>query len=190
MSSKVEHAKCEVIKLKESCNFFIFDKEPVITQQRLRVQDERTTAPIFEDSLVFGRGADKQRIVTMLLSVASNVIIPIFGFAGSGKTTLAKMIFNDTDSFTEQYDFRVWVYVSPELDFHRIGESILRHVVSGRGEKEEINDEGSNSDVLGMEPIMKRLHGLLNGKRVLFVLDDLWEEDSFQLQLLKSMLSC
>jgi hypothetical protein len=45
--------------------------------------------------------------------------------------------------------------------------------VSWRGEKEEINDEGSNSDVLGMEPIMKRLHGLLIGKRVLFVLDDL-----------------
>jgi hypothetical protein len=99
------------------------------------------------------------------------------------------MIFNDTDSFTEQYNFRVWVYASPELDFHRIGESILRHVVSWRGEKEEINDEGSNSDVLGMEPIMKRLHGLLIGKRVPFVLDDLWEEDSFQLQLLKSMLT-
>jgi hypothetical protein len=82
MSSKVEHAKSEVIKLKESCDFYISEEEHAITQQRLRVLDERTTAPIFEDSLVFGRGADKQRIVTVLPSVASNVIILIFGLAG------------------------------------------------------------------------------------------------------------
>uniref|UniRef100_A0ACD5YAW8 Uncharacterized protein n=1 Tax=Avena sativa TaxID=4498 RepID=A0ACD5YAW8_AVESA len=132
----------------------------------------------------------------MLLSAGRNntqgppscIILPIFGIAGSGKTTLAQLVFNDDAHSLQEYNFRVWVYVSPELDFHKICQSILRQVMLGEGKKEEINDHGSNSDVAGMEHIMKCLQELLNGKKVLLVLDDLWEEDSIQLQLLKSMI--
>ncbi|KAM3372995.1 hypothetical protein ACQJBY_019763 [Aegilops geniculata] len=153
--------------------------------------EERKTGPVFEEAMVVGRGSDKERIIAALLSTEPNImqvhitILPIFGLACIGKTTLAQMVFNDNHSL-QGYDFRVWVHVSPQFDFHTIGNSIICHVLA-RGHAEEINH--SSSDVEGMESIMKHLHKLLNGKKVLLVLDDLWEEDSIQLQLLKSMLT-
>ncbi|XP_037480299.1 putative disease resistance protein RGA1 [Triticum dicoccoides] len=152
--------------------------------------EERKTGPVFEEAMAVGRGSDKERIIAALLSTQLNImqvhitILPIFGLACIGKTTLAQMVFNDTHSL-QGFDFRVWVHVSPQFDFHTIGNSIICQV-SGRGQ-EEINH--ASSDVEGMESIMKCLHELLDGKKVLLVLDDLWEEDSIQLQLLKSMLT-
>uniref|UniRef100_A0ACD5Z0T5 Uncharacterized protein n=1 Tax=Avena sativa TaxID=4498 RepID=A0ACD5Z0T5_AVESA len=196
MVTKVEETKIKVIELKESHDYYISLEEPANGQQQHRVVDERETGPFFEEASVFGREQDKQRIVALLRSAGRNntqgppscIILPIFGIAGSGKTTLAQLVFNDDARSLQEYNFRVWVYVSPELDFHRIGQSILRQVVSVGGKKEEINDHGSNSYVVGMERIMKCLQELLNGNKVLLVLDDLWEEDSIQLQLLKSMI--
>jgi hypothetical protein len=82
------------------------------------------------------------------------------------------MVFNDDTHSLQEYNFRVWVHVSLELDFYRICESILCQVVLGGGEKEENDDRASNSDVAGMEHIMKHLHQLLSGIKVLLVLDD------------------
>ncbi|KAM3372998.1 hypothetical protein ACQJBY_019765 [Aegilops geniculata] len=161
------------------------------TMFRLIIKDGKIR-PGFEEAMVLERGSDKERTIAALLSTESNImqehitILPIFGLAGSGKTTLAQMVFNDNHSLQLQgYDFRVWVYVSPQFDFHAIGNSIICHVLE-RGQ-EEINH--ASSDVEGMESIMKCLHELLNGKKVLLVLDDLWEEDPIQLQLLKSILT-
>ncbi|VAH25029.1 unnamed protein product [Triticum turgidum subsp. durum] len=160
------------------------------TRMFQEITEEQKTGPVFEEAMVLGRGSDKERIIATLLCTEPNImqehitILPIFGLAGSGKTTLAQMMFNDTHSL-QVYDFRVWVHVSPKFDLHTIGSSIICQV-SGRGQ-EEINH--ASSDVEGMEGIMKRLHKLLDGKKVLLVLDDLWEEDPIQLQLLKSMLT-
>jgi adenylate kinase family enzyme len=190
MATKVNEVKNQVIWLKEYWRSYICGEEDTIPQQ-LQVRDKRTTVPCFQEASVIGRGPDKQRIVAMLLSAATNItqgppsciILPIFGLAGSGKTTLAKMIFNDTNYFLQEYNFRLWVHVSPKFDIHRICEYIISQVVS-RGGQEDINSHSSNS-----ERYLARLHGLLNGKKVLLVLDDLWEQDSTQLQLLKSMLT-
>ncbi|XBI87907.1 hypothetical protein VPH35_025923 [Triticum aestivum] len=155
------------------------------------ITEQRKTGPVFEEAMVIGRGSDKERIIATLLSTEPNItqehitiILPIFGLGGIGKTTLAQMVFNDTHSL-QGYDFRVWVHVSPQSDLHTIGNSIICHL-STRG-REGINH--SSSDVEGMESIMKCLHMLLDGKKVLLVLDDMWEEDPIQLQLLKSMLT-
>ncbi|KAM3393054.1 hypothetical protein ACQJBY_013962 [Aegilops geniculata] len=156
--------------------------------------EERKTGPVFEEAMILGRGSDKERIIsTLLCSTEPNImqeqitILPIFGLAGIGKTTLAQMVFNDTRSL-QGYDFRVWVHVSPHFDFHTIGKSIIC-LVSGRPRSPGRKINLSSSEVEGMESIMKRLHKLLDGKKVLLVLDDLWEEDPIQLQLLKSMLA-
>uniref|UniRef100_M8B6T6 Putative disease resistance protein RGA1 n=1 Tax=Aegilops tauschii TaxID=37682 RepID=M8B6T6_AEGTA len=184
MAIQVQQTKQLVMSLQEESEYI--RERTTIFQEIIA---KRETGPVLEEAMILGRGPDKERIIAALLSTEPNImqehitILPIFGLAGIGKTTLAQMVFNDTHSL-HGYDFRVWVHVSPQFDFHTIGKSIICNV-SGRG-KEDINY--ASSDMEGMESIMKRLHMLLDGKEVLLVLDDLWEEDPIQLQLLKSML--
>ncbi|KAK1677272.1 hypothetical protein QYE76_038120 [Lolium multiflorum] len=173
------------IKMKENTELVMSLQEEwhTISQPQERLYG-RTTGPYLEEASIVGRGGDKHRIMAVLLSAASNItqgllsciILPIYGFAGSGKTTLAQMVFKDTGSL-KNYNFRVWVHVSPEFIFHGIVEDIFCQVSEGE------QKEG------GMAHIMKCLRELLNGMKVLLVLDDLWEEDPIQLQLLKSMLT-
>jgi hypothetical protein len=70
----------------------------------------------------------KDDIVTLLKSdeEQETLVIPIFGFGGIGKTTLARLIFNDDRML--DFDMRVWVYVSPHFDLEMIGKSIISQI--------------------------------------------------------------
>uniref|UniRef100_A0ACD5YZH2 Uncharacterized protein n=1 Tax=Avena sativa TaxID=4498 RepID=A0ACD5YZH2_AVESA len=143
----------------------------------------RRTTPDLDLVNVVGRVEEKESIIAVLSATASDttqgpIILPIFGLGGIGKTTLAAMVFNDIQ--LEEYTFRAWVHVSPDFDLHKIGMSIISQV-----SEEDINNIGSND----IEYIANHLRKLLTGMKVLIVLDDLWEEDSVQLERLKCMLS-
>jgi hypothetical protein len=143
----------------------------------------RKTTPDLDLANVVGRVEDMERIIDVLSATASDptqgpIILPIFGLGGIGKTTLAAMVFNNI--LFQEYRIRAWVHVSPEFDLHKIGMSIISQVSD-----EDINGVGSND----MGYIMNRLNVLFTGMKVLIVLDDLWEENSAQLERLKCMLS-
>jgi adenylate kinase family enzyme len=104
------------------------------------------------------------------------IILPIFGLGGIGKTTLAQLVFNDV--YFKGYDHRVWVYVSQVFDLRKIGNTIMSQVL-----KEGRHNEDSR------EFIYQRLEELLDDKKTLIILDDLWETDDSQLNELKLMLN-
>ncbi|KAF8701623.1 hypothetical protein HU200_033462 [Digitaria exilis] len=84
------------------------------------------------------------------------------GFGGIGKTTLAKLVFNDT--YFKDHS-QVWIYVSQILNVNKIGNSIISQLSK---EESKLNPN--------------------NNKKVMIVLDDVWEENDSQLNELKAML--
>ena len=90
-------------------------------------------------------------------------VIPIFGLAGIGKTTLAKLVFNDERVKGKHFDLCAWVYVSIDFDLKRIAGSI-------------ISATGGKCDDLNLESIRSCLKVKLREKRYIFVLDDVWLE--------------
>jgi hypothetical protein len=142
-----------------------------------KFSDARETTMFMNDEeAIVGRTEEELKIMGLLSKNITQklVIFPIYGIGGIGKTTMAKMVFNDTKF---RYYSRVWVYVSQMFDLKKIGNSIISQVSK------------MESQITDMQMIHTRLAELLAGKNILIILDDLWEDnDQFQLDELKKML--
>ncbi|CDP21615.1 unnamed protein product [Coffea canephora] len=112
---------------------------------------------------VVGRSGDESKIVEMLLTPSERVVsvIPITGMGGLGKTTLAKSVYNKTE-IDENFGIKSWVCVARKIDIVELFKLILKSLTR------------TKVDVDGREDIVQEIRGKLGEKRLLLVLDDVW----------------
>nr|GMC68191.1 putative disease resistance protein RGA3 [Ipomoea batatas] len=147
---------------------------------RMPVYETRETGSILMQTSIFGRDQDKERIIEILVDETSGCedvsILPILGIGGLGKTTLAQMVFNEQRVFGH-FDLRLWVCVASDFDVKRIIKEILESTTR------------NGSDALRLDPLQRSLQDLLNQKRFLLVLDDVWDGDQDKWDSLKDVLA-
>jgi hypothetical protein len=177
IANKMKKMKHEVEKIKHQHQQFSF-----MTDSKSKVQpvpDERETDSYVEDqTLIVGRTEEKRKIIACFSEGMTQdiIILPIYGIGGIGKTTLAKLIFNDAQF--KDYS-QVWIYVSQMLNLNKVCNSIISQL-----SKKE-------SNLTERQMIRNHLGQLLtdpNNKKIMIVLDDVWEENDSQLNELKAML--
>ena len=155
-----------------------FESAKDTTAKEPKVTDIRETVS-FMDTQIVGRTTEEEEILASLSQSMQNdiTILPIYGIGGLGKTTLATMVYNSSQ-FKEFS--RVWVYVSQTFDLMNIGNSIIS----------QLTKEKKESEYTIMQLMQNSLQELLadKNKKILIVLDDLWEADVFRLKSLKDML--
>ncbi|XP_047168903.1 disease resistance protein RGA2-like [Vigna umbellata] len=121
-------------------------------------------------SNVIGREDDKQEIIKLLLKDdhgQSLSVIPIVGMGGSGKTTLAKLVFNDA-TINACFPLRMWVCVSNDFELRNVLIKILNSAP---------NPNRENFNNFETEQLQIHLRNTLEGQKSLLVLDDVWNED-------------
>ncbi|XP_048320318.2 putative disease resistance protein RGA3 isoform X2 [Ziziphus jujuba] len=158
-----------------------FHLREVVQERHLQVRDKRQTGSIVNEKHVYGRDEDKDKIVEFLVDNSRSSkdlsVYPIVGMGGMGKTTLAQLVFND-ERVSRSFDIKIWVCVSEDFDVKRLIKAII-----------ESASENA-CDALDMDPLQKRLQKMLERKKFLIVLDDVWNEDQEQWEGLRNVVAC
>nr|XP_043608380.1 putative disease resistance RPP13-like protein 1 [Erigeron canadensis]XP_043608381.1 putative disease resistance RPP13-like protein 1 [Erigeron canadensis]XP_043608382.1 putative disease resistance RPP13-like protein 1 [Erigeron canadensis] len=121
---------------------------------------------------IIGRQGEKEILLEKLFADGEPCdqnnfsIIPIVGMGGMGKTTLARLLYNEP-KVEQHFELRAWVCVSDEFDGFNISKLIFESVAEGDNKQKEFK----NPNLL-----QEALRNRLAGKRFLLVLDDVWSE--------------
>ncbi|KAI5313869.1 hypothetical protein L3X38_043045 [Prunus dulcis] len=161
-------------KINEGLSTFNF-REPSLEEDwllRRRLKfftNKRETGSCVVDSKIYGRDDEKEKLVKLLLSSETSqdeyaTCIPVIGIGGIGKTTLAQLAYND-ERVLQHFDSRIWIFVSEDFNVKTIMKTAIECATE---------DECKLSEI---ELLQSRLSKLLQKKRYLIVLDDVWTED-------------
>ncbi|KAJ7982300.1 Disease resistance protein [Quillaja saponaria] len=138
------------------------------------------SSSLVDISSIYGRENDKELITKLLLSDDANANHPpvntIVGMGGLGKTTLAQIVYNDK-RMKDQFDLKAWVCVSEEFDVRWVTRAVLEAFTL------------SNDDTRDLNTLQVKLKEILTGKKFLLVLDDVWNENHSNWEVLRSPFS-
>ncbi|KAJ0483676.1 putative P-loop containing nucleoside triphosphate hydrolase, leucine-rich repeat domain superfamily [Helianthus annuus] len=155
INSKLQHLE----KQKSDLGLIVKDEKPKGTSRR-------NETSLLESDVV-GREGEREKLINKLLqdepSKQNFIIVPIVGMGGVGKTTLARILYNDT-RVKGQFELMAWVCVSDEFDIFKISQTIYQSVAK---ESKQFTDTNQ---------LQIALKEKLEGKRFLLVLDDVWNE--------------
>ncbi|KAM0070727.1 putative P-loop containing nucleoside triphosphate hydrolase, leucine-rich repeat domain superfamily [Helianthus debilis subsp. tardiflorus] len=147
----------------------------------LIVKDEKPKRPyqtsLLDTSGIVGRQEEIKEFLVKLFEKGSCnknfSIVPIVGMGGLGKTTLAKLLY-DNSEVKKHFELKAWVCVSDQFDIFNISKVILQSV------------KGENKEFADLNLLQVDLRNQLKEKRFLIVLDDVWSESYEDWQTLVS----
>ncbi|KAB2594874.1 disease resistance RPP13-like protein 1 [Pyrus ussuriensis x Pyrus communis] len=127
-----------------------------------------TTSFVEHEFSACGRERDEKKLKRMLLSdnaSSSHIsVIPVVGMGGVGKTTLARVLYNDK-KIKKHFDVTAWACVSEDFDDIRVTKTLIESIIS------------KPCSLQDMSLLQVELREQVRGKRFLFVLDDLWNDN-------------
>nr|ADK47521.1 RDG2A [Hordeum vulgare subsp. vulgare] len=166
MSRKLKNVLKKINKLVKEMN--TFGLESSVRREERQHPWRQTHSKLDETTQIFGREDDKEVVVKLLLDQQDQrrvQVLPIIGMGGLGKTTLAKMVYND-QGVEQHFELKMWHCVSDNFDAIALLKSIIELATNG------------SCDLPGsIELLQKKLEQVIGQKRFMLVLDDVWNED-------------
>ncbi|CAD6270668.1 unnamed protein product [Miscanthus lutarioriparius] len=174
---------CKLLKIVSVCNpqphMPAFTKRP------------DTSSQITQEKL-FGRDAIFEKTIEEIISVTQSgktlSVLPIVGPGGIGKTTFTQHLVNDPRIKECFPDINVWICVSTNFDVLNLTKEILSCLPATENGGNKIPNETTakpatenggnkipNETTANLDQLQKSIAETLKSKRLLLVLDDIWE---------------
>nr|XP_048330563.1 putative disease resistance RPP13-like protein 1 [Ziziphus jujuba var. spinosa] len=175
----VKNVEARIVEILNTLEFLMEQKKHlglVEGSVQTRPFPRLSAATLVEESDIYGRDADKEAIIKLLLSESDEAsggsdrisVISIVGMGGIGKTTLAQSVYRTIDDriMTKPFDIKAWITVSEESDVFTLTKAIY-----------EAFTKLQNCTIKETFQIQLRMNDFLQGKKFLLVLDVVWNVD-------------
>ena len=179
VGSKIDAIKTRISNLKQSFQEYGIIRESTIqaggpSSLNEPQPDQRKTYSYLDDEPV-GFNDDLNKLVEILLKEeeGNTRVASICGMGGLGKTTLAKMVYND--SRVKQYfnGGRTWVFISQQCQKRPVWEEIMINLLP-QSQKDQIKEWNDTK-------LVKELRQVLQDQKCLVVLDDIWKIEDWNI---------
>ncbi|XP_068639631.1 disease resistance protein RGA2-like [Aristolochia californica] len=132
----------------------------------IQIREGPYTSPLVDQTTVIGRDKEKEKLIKELLMSNESIsekhfsVIPIVGLGGLGKTTFARLVYNN-EEVKQHFEVKGWVCASDRFEGRRVTKEIVESIA------------GKKCDVIHPENCLKNL---IEGKKFFIVIDDVWDD--------------
>ncbi|KAJ1430009.1 P-loop containing nucleoside triphosphate hydrolase [Sesbania bispinosa] len=185
MAHQIKDVRDKLEKVVADGNRFGLLERTIDVDPKLVLQKRDMTYSHVDASGVIGRENDREEIVQLLMQPhphgdgdgdKSLCVIPIVGIGGLGKTTLAKLVFNDK-RMDQLFQLKMWVSLSHVFDIREIVIKIIKSASAPTSTTNITHAHQEDIDGLDTEQLVSHLIYKLYGQKFLLVLDDIWNDD-------------
>lgn len=173
----------KIIEMNKRLDEIGYQKQNYVFERKVIEEEGRMatfSTPLVDESesaiFIYGRNEEKDSLLEKLLLLEGPQNISIVGMGGLGKTTLAKLAYND-DAVQEHFEERIWVHTGYPFHLKKIPTAIIESIT------------GSCPDFVALDTLLTYQRKCIQGKRFLIVLDDVWVDDWTQWELLLATLN-
>nr|XP_023891559.1 putative disease resistance protein At1g50180 isoform X3 [Quercus suber] len=176
IGSKIDAIKKKISNLKQSFQEYGIIRESTMqaggpSSLNEREREQRQTFSHLQHEVV-GFDKDLNELVEFLLKEEQGKrIASICGMGGLGKTTLAKLVYNDP-KVKKNFEHRAWACISQQCQRRLVWEDILISLLSPDEKEKEKIRKSTNKE------IVEKLCEVQKERKCLVILDDIWDVET------------
>ncbi|XP_047947074.1 probable disease resistance protein RF45 [Salvia hispanica] len=138
-----------------------------LSKQEAQLRQLRETSAHDNEPHFVGMEEDIETLVSKMKDGERQRVVKIYGMGGLGKTTLAKKVYNHRDL---QSYARAWVCITQQLEHKSCLGKILKQL-----------DRDVNVNGMEVDELVTEIQGFLKGRKCMVVIDDIWEDDHWEI---------